>query len=265
MLLDGIEGDDELARDGLVRLSCRQHPQHLQLTAGQLLDQARHRRGGRAGPGARPRVPDVKGALEPGQAAERDTRGRLAGPLGRDQPGQQRGHRRALVGEDPDIALRAGQREHVSEGVHRVGVLAAGGQRQRPQRAGLDHAADPVLGDRRGVQPVQQRERLGGPLLGQQHPGQHQVSRLPRVTRLIVGVQAGLMRPPRGRGHVTLGQQQPGVLRRGRVEQASRRRRGMLGFADRLQRSGGIAGGLSYPRQRHQARGQRCPVEELAA
>ncbi len=144
-------------------LPCRQHPQHLKLTAGQLLDQARHRRGGRAGPGARPSVPDVKGALEPGQAAERDPRA-VAGPLGRDQPAQQRGHRRSLVGEDPDIALRAGQRERIGEGVHRVGVLAAGGQRQRPQRAGLDHAADPVLGDRRRVQPVQQRERLGGPL-----------------------------------------------------------------------------------------------------
>src|SRR6516162_6005940 len=38
MLLDGIDGDDELARDGLVRLSCCQHPQHLTLAAGQLLD-----------------------------------------------------------------------------------------------------------------------------------------------------------------------------------------------------------------------------------
>ena len=36
-------------------------------------------------------------------------------------------------------------------------------------------------------------------------------------------MQAGLVRPPRGRGHVTLGQQQPRPLRRNRVEQASRR------------------------------------------
>ena len=199
-------------------------------------------------------MPDVKGSLEPGQAVERDPGGGLAGPLGPDQPGQQRGHRRALVGEDPDIALRAGQREHGGEGVHRVGVLAAGGQRERPQRTGLDHAAGPVLGDCRVVQPVQQRERLGRPLLSQQHPGQHQVSRLPRVARLVFGVQAGLISPPRGRGHVTLGQQQPGPLRRGRIEQASRHRRGMLGFTNRLQRSGRIASGLPDPRQRHPAR-----------
>ena len=110
-----------------------------------------------------------------------------------------------------------------------------------------------MLGDRRGVQPVQQRERLGGPLLGQQHPGQHQVSRLARVARLVFGVQAGLLRPPCGRGHVTLGQEQPRVLRRGRVEHPGRGRRAMLGFADRFQRSRRIAGGLPYPRQQHQA------------
>ena len=115
------------------------------------------------------------------------------------------------------------------------------------------------------MQPVQQRQRLGGPLLGEQHPGQHQVSRLARVARFVVGVQAGLVSPPRGRGHVALGQQQPGPLRRGRIEQASRHRRGMPGFADRLQRSGRIAGGLPDPRQCHPARGRRWPVEELAA
>ena len=36
---------------------------------------------------------------------------RSAGPLGRYEPAEQRGHRRALVGEDPDVTLRAGQRE----------------------------------------------------------------------------------------------------------------------------------------------------------
>jgi hypothetical protein len=210
-------------------------------------------------------LPGVEGALEPGQPAERYLRHRPIGPLGCDQPGQQRGHRRSLIGEDPDITLRAGQREHGGEGVHRVGVLAAGGQRQRPQRVDLDQAATPLLGGRRSVQPVQQRERLGGPLPGQQHPGQHQVSRFPRVARLVFGVQAGLVSPPRGRGHVALGQQQPGPLRRGRIEQASGHRRGMIGFADGLQRSGWIAGGLPDPRQRHPARGRRWPEEELAA
>ena len=217
MLLDGIEGDDELAGDGLVRLSGRQHLEHLELAAGQRVDQARYRGGGRRGGFGAERAP------QPGQVTERDARGRLPGPLGCDQPSQQRGHRRPLVGEDPDIALRAGQRERFGQGVHRVGVPAAGGQRQRPQRAGLDETAGPVLGDRRRVHPVQQRERRGGPILGQQHPGQHQVSRLPRIARLVPGAQAGLIRPPRGRGHVALGQQQPRLLRRSRVEQASRR------------------------------------------
>jgi len=130
---------------------------------------------------------------------------------------------------------------------------------------GLDHAADPVLGDRRGVQPVQQRQCLGGPLPGQQYPGQHQVSRLARVARFVFGVQAGLISPARGTRRVALGQQQPGPLRRGRIEQASRHRRGMIGFADRRQRSGRIAGGLPDPRQCHPARGRRWPEEELAA
>ena len=39
---------------------------------------------------------------------------------------QQRGHRRALVGEDPDITLRAGRGERPGQGGHRGGFLAAG-------------------------------------------------------------------------------------------------------------------------------------------
>ena len=82
------------------------------------------------------------------------------------QPAEQRGHRRALVGEDPYVALRAGEQERPGEGGDRACLIAGGGQRQRPQRADLDQAAGPVLGDRRGVQPVQQGERLAGPVLG---------------------------------------------------------------------------------------------------
>ena len=130
--------------------------------------------------------PRIKGALEPGQAAERDLRGRSAGPLGCDQPGQQRGHRRSLVGEDPDIALRAGQGEHVGQRGHRAVCITAGGQRQRPQRADLDQAAGPVLRGRRRVQPVQQRQRRAGPVLGQQDARQHQMRLLAGVIRLVV-------------------------------------------------------------------------------
>ena len=153
MLLDGVEGDHELARDGLVRPAGRQHLKHFKLTAGQRVDQARHRRDA-APPGTRGDVLRAKRALQPGQAAERDLRSRPAGPPGCDQPGQQRGHRRPLVGEDPDIALRAGQGERAGQRVHRAVCLTAGGQRQRPQRADLDQAAGPVLRGRRHVQPV---------------------------------------------------------------------------------------------------------------
>ena len=219
VLLDGVEGDHELARDGLVRPAGRQHLQYLKLTAGQRVDQALHRRDA-APPGARGDVLRAERPLEPGQAAERDRRGRPAGPLGRDQPGQQRGHRRSLVGEDPDMALRAGQGERRSQRVHRRGLLAAGGQAQRPQRADLDQAAGPVLGGRRGVQAVQQRQRRAGPGLGQQNPGQHQMPRLPGVVGLVLLVEAALRRPARGSVQVALSQEQPGPLRRDRVERA---------------------------------------------
>jgi hypothetical protein len=86
VLLDGVEGDHELAGDSLVRPACGQHLQHLQLAAGQLLNEARHCSAA-APPGVRNDVLRVKRALQPGQAAERDLRGRLAGPLGCDQPG----------------------------------------------------------------------------------------------------------------------------------------------------------------------------------
>jgi len=74
------------------------------------------------------------------------------------------------------VALRAGERERLGEGRDSACFVAGGGQRQRPQRAGLDEAAGAALGDRRGVQPVQQRECLPGPVLGEQDPGQDQVA-----------------------------------------------------------------------------------------
>ena len=124
---------------------------------------------------------------------------------------------------------------------------------------------DPVPGERRRVQPVQQRERQAGPVLGQQDPGQHQLSRLARVVWLVVRAEAVLLHETGGGGQVTLSQQQPGPLRRDRVEQARRPRCGLTGLADRLQRPGRIATGLPDPRQRGQARGQRRGIDELPA
>ena len=100
--------------------------------------------------------------------------------------------------------------------------IAGGGQRQRPQCAGLDEAAGPVLGGRRGVQPVQQGECLAGPVLGEQDPGQHQVPGLAGVVRLVVRAEAVLLRETGRGGQVTVGQQQPGPLGGDRVEQARR-------------------------------------------
>ena len=107
------------------------------------------------GTGSRAGAPGAEGPLEPGQVAERDVGGCPAGALGRNEPAEQRGHRRALVGEDPDIALRAGELERLGESRDRACFISGGCQRQRPQRARLDEAVAPALGDRRGVQPVQ--------------------------------------------------------------------------------------------------------------
>ena len=62
------------------------------------------------------------------------------------------------------------------------------------------------------MQPLQQAERQGGLLLGEQHAGQHQVPQLPGVVRLVASAEAAFLRPPGGGGNVTLGQQQLGQL-----------------------------------------------------
>ena len=115
------------------------------------------------------------------------------------------------------------------------GFIAGSGQSQRPQRAGLDQAAGTVLGDRRGVQPVQQCQRLPGAVLGEQDPGQHQVPRLARVVLVVVRSEAGFFGPAGGCYEVTLGQQQPRPLCRDRVEQPGWPGRGLPGLADSCQ------------------------------
>ena len=181
------------------------------------------------------------------------------------EPAEQRGHRRALVGEDPDIAPRAGQHERSGQGGDRARFVTGGRQRQRPQRADLDEAAGPVLGGRGRVQPAQQRKRPIGLPLGQQDARQHQVLTLAGVVRLVIRVQAAFLRPAGGLGQVALSQQQPRPLRRDRVEQPGRARRGLRGLADRLPGPGRVTAGLLDPRQRRQAGGQRREVGELAA
>ena len=117
------------------------------------------------------------------------------------------------------------------------------------------------------MQPPQQRERGAGTVLGEQHPRQHQILRLPWVVRLVADAEAAFLRPAGGPGDVTLGQQQPGPLRRDGIEQARhvRARRGQPGLADRLEGAGRLAVGLPDPRQHRQASGQRRGEDELAA
>jgi hypothetical protein len=187
--------------------------------------------------------------------------------LRRDQQTEQRAHRRTLVGEHPDVALGAGQGERLGQGVHGGVLLAAGRQSQRPQRLDLDDASGAALGGGRRVQPPQQGKCLGGEVLGEQHPGQHQILPRPRVARIIIRAEAALLRPAGGCGHVALRQLQPGPLRRDRVEMAdhSLARRHQPGLAHCLPGPSRVAPGLPDPRQGGQARGQRLGVGELPA
>jgi len=78
-------------------------------------------------------------------------------------------------------SLVAGQGEHPGQDGYRFVLPAAGRERQGAQGARLDDAAGPFLAHRRGVQPVQQRERPAGLVLGKQEAGQYQVPRLAGV------------------------------------------------------------------------------------
>jgi hypothetical protein len=104
-------------------------------------------------------------------------------------------------------------------------------QLKHPKKTGN---TGPVLGFRRGVQSVQQCERLAGPVLGQQNPGQHQMPGLAGVVRLVVWAEAVVPRESGRGGEVTLGQQQPGSPGRYRVEQARRACCGLPSLGDRL-------------------------------
>ena len=219
MLFNGVKGDHQFSGDGLVRAACGQHPEHFQLAAGQRIDDPGP---GGALAGIRRGRPGAEGTPQLSQVAERDAGGHVAGALGRDKPAEQRGHRRPLVGEDPDIALWAGEYERAGQGRDRASRIAARRQRQGPQRANLNEAAGPVLGRCRRVQPVQQGERLAGPVLGQQDPGQDQMLRLAEVTGSVPRAEAAALRPARGSGQVALSQQQPRPLGGDRVEQARR-------------------------------------------
>ena len=212
-------------------------------------------------PGASARHPCRQMPAAPGPGSQAGRRGQRPGPPAgpRSKPGQQRAHRPPPVGEHPDITLRAGEHERPGQGVHRRVLLARGRQRQRLQHGDLDDAAGAALGFGCRVEPPQQCECLGGAVLGDQHPGQHQILRLPQVAGLIVRAEAALFHPAGSRDDLALRQQQPRPLRRNRVEQAGhiRARRRPPGLAHRLPGPGRVAPGLPDPRQGGQAGGQR--------
>ena len=93
-------------------------------------------------------------------------------------------------------------------------------ERQRPQRAGLDDAADPVLRDGARVQPVQQRQGRTGTILGEQDACQQQMFGFGWIAWLVASAEALLVRPAGRARQVTLGQEQPCPFRGTRVEQA---------------------------------------------
>ena len=86
-----------------------------------------------------------------------------------------------------------------------AGGIAVGGQRKRPQRLDLDDAADPALVGRGAEQPLQQRKRRAGVVLGER-PGQHQICRLARVIWLVVWAETSSRCPLGSRRDVALGQ-----------------------------------------------------------
>ena len=156
---------------------------------------------------------------------------------------------------------------NLGERAEGAGVIAPGGQRQRPQRLNLDDAAGPALASRGGKQPLQQRECGAGVVLGEQHPGQHQIPGLPRVVWLVVWAKTSRLRPLGGRADIALGQQQPRPLRGHRVEQGDylRAQLDLPGLAHRRYGGGRVTVRLPDPGQDDQAGGQRRGEGQLPA
>ncbi len=106
-----------------------------------------------------------------------------------------------------------------------------------------------------------------GSLLGEQHPGQHQIRRLLRVIWLVVWAETSSRCPLGGRVDVALGQQQPRPLRWHRVEQGDhlRAQPGLPGLAHRLQGPGRVTVRVPDPGHDSQAGGQRRGEGKLPA
>ena len=126
-----------------------------------------------------------------------------APPCAVDHP-QQSGHRHALVHEDPDKALRLGQRERAAQRRHRGRNVPLRLEGQCLQHQDLEHASAPTAVLRRLQEPVEQPHRVGErapcPLGGgprEQRPGERHVLVLAEVIEVVVGGQPPLAHPGR--------------------------------------------------------------------
>src|SRR5579859_6894870 len=167
----------ELASDLRTAQVGSEQPEHVQLAFAQWLGQALT--GGGAVPGL------VNGCQEPTHIA------RGCPPFcGRPEQGR---HRRALIGEDPDVALRLSQRQGALQWYERSGDVALRLAGQRLQHEDLDNASRPLPLFGRSYQALQKSGRLLngarsvlGRISGQERPGQGHVLELAQVAEVVV-------------------------------------------------------------------------------
>ena len=76
-----------------------------------------------------------------------------------DQLTEQSGHRFAFISEDPDIALRCGERDRPSKRRHSGDRIIAG-HRKRSKHLDLDHAPRSAILGGSNEEAVEQREHL---------------------------------------------------------------------------------------------------------
>ena len=102
-------------------------------------------------------------------------------------------------------------------------------------------------------------QRLLGSLLGEQHPGQHQILTLARVAGLVLRAKAACPDPADGGVDVALDEGEAGPLGRHRVNQTDdhRAQRDPFGLPEGVQGAGPVALRLADPGQGEQAVSQR--------
>src|SRR5919107_5462361 len=167
--LDGAHADEELGGDLTVGLAGGYELKDLALALAQVFGELRgRRRDARSVPlQHRQELPEV---------VRRDWRVQTPSLSSFECPGQEFVHRRTLVGEGPDVALRFGQNEGFSQGAHGALSLAFCLQGQRLQRQYLYSRARGLC---RLAQLRQQLQRFARLVSGDQQPCQQEALQLP--------------------------------------------------------------------------------------